>query len=491
MPKAARRPKNLMWGLAHDVRDCLQEALTRARFPAGEFNLALQMILSRNPYARTVLFRSFGAPQSGIPVLHVRATAFEEATGPFEEADRPAANDDLDASPDEEPAPLLGHICEQATCYVNCVFLRPMELAPALVDQPSNMHKLAVLLYRLASPEHFWALVRAERSKERYALQDCEPSFSPVAGRLDDQIKQQGERSTARSHTARKRYGAIWLTAAQCGTQMPEEMGFFDVLEAAPLPLRQPLGDAVLEVLNDVLETLNKRYSLLRSCGLDPDDWHHRHTLEVDAKLRDHVKTRTGEGGCRGYSLSVSALRDLKRLRETAQALQRTGEVSGPHAVHAAFEQAFARLLGTGKAFAGFKTFQGFASMAFAREMMNLNTVAWNDTEGYEEPAALSEEEDAVMSEQLADLLDDEPFAREELAVKYVLLEAGINGRPVHRERGDQGVFADRTLARLVAASPVLAALSQDELREALQLKVAAFRDKAVRILQTNRRVAS
>ena len=78
---------------------------------------------------------------------------------------------------------------------------------------------------------------------------------------------------------------------------MAEEMSLWDTFAATPTPLDKPFDREIKKQLQSVIDALNKKYALLRSCGLEPEDWLDRE------------------------SLTIAKLKDLKCLRKTAKGL--------------------------------------------------------------------------------------------------------------------------------------------------------------------------
>lgn len=187
-------------------------------------------------------------------------------------------------------------IYDQAITYVYQVLGRKLTLAQNLLDRPTNMHLLFQNLCR-STEAGGWKQTEVRRNKEGQSRNEETDGFNIVAGELKRQCTELGSDFGAISKRRRLEYGPLWLTAADAMAEAPEEMSLFDVLTALLLPLRHDFSE-IKEVrlrFLRVIESLNERYMLLRSCGLSPADWMERTEPSVNAlkemkKLRDNVK---------------------------------------------------------------------------------------------------------------------------------------------------------------------------------------------------------
>jgi hypothetical protein len=209
------------------------------------------------------------------------------------------------------------------------------------------MHLLLQAGCRLGPAEQGWPGTIIERNRELSSRNLDAAFFQRTAEALERQhqelAQEQAKRQDAKADgdntiVARRRteFGPLWLIVADCAAEIVAELSLFhDVLRTLPTPL--PAGfaeDAEFQRrLQRVLESLNERYGLLRSCGLDPNTW-----LGSEA-------------------LSINVLKDIKELRRcVTRRLKSQPDEKRAHI----WETCFNTLKGEKAKFAGCSTFSEF-----------------------------------------------------------------------------------------------------------------------------------
>ena len=420
--------------LALDVLPVLEDCLTSAPLARDRLHLWILATLSKRRYLEGLLYRDFRA----------------DAAGEWHRYRLPDGT--------------TIRVHEQSLVYLDKVLARRPKLARRLRHEPGNMHLLLGLLARHGPPAQGWdtSEVRRERTLTNRA---DDPAFrEPLAEALAEQRTRLGERYGEDSVRRRKEYGPIWLIRGVCAAELPEEMSFFEVTEAAPVPLQHGFtGDhEVQRMVARVLDSLNERYMLLRACGLDPVLWHDRDEP------------------------SISRLRDLKRLRRPAEELLRLQIESEPDA---AWRRAFEEVK-DGPTLAGFASFDAFATSEVGqailrRAPLSLDDPLGEDDEGHErlrhETLAAEGQpvDEGVLRRRaaaslIAQLVELEPDLFDPVMVHFFTQVIG-QGRPIHGDGATPGVLDDLAFRRLVRAEPELAKLDAAELGERLYERAQAI----------------
>jgi hypothetical protein len=248
-------------------------------------------------------------------------------------------------------------------------------------------------------------------------------------------------------------------------------MALFEVLEATPVPLAPAFGDdhGLQLMLVRVLDALNERYMLLRSCGLDPEAWHDRDEP------------------------SIARLREMKQLRKPAEELMRLG-IEDDNVD--AYRRAFKQLKGREKQFVGCATFDEFATTEHGMAMLRYASLSLDDliaTDGDGEEWARHETladpavdvEEAVTRRRAAGqwaqmLIDDRPDWFDPL-MGYFFREVIGNERTIHGAPGDPGVLRDEEFKTLIESYPELTVLDEGELAEQLCQRAEAIIKRGLR----------
>jgi hypothetical protein len=264
----------------------------------------------------------------------------------------------------------------------------------------------------------------------------------------------------------------MWLVRGDCCAEVPEEMALFEVLEALPLPLMPDFAEdpELQRMLVRVLDALNERYTLLRSCGLDPELWHDRDEP------------------------SIARLREMKQLRKPAEEMMRLG-IEDDNVD--AYRRAFNQLKGREKQLAGCATFDEFATTEHGMAMLryaslSLDDLIATDGDGEEwvrhetlaDPDAVDVEE-AVTRRRAAGqwaqlLIDDRPDWFDPL-MAYFFREVIGNERTIHGAPGDPGVLRDEEFRGLIESYPELAILDEGELADQLCQRAEAIIKRGLR----------
>lgn len=213
-----------------------------------------------------------------------------------------------------------------ASQVLMCRTLRP---ATRVGSGLTNLHKLLRHLCRRSAALGEWRTTDIRRDPHGQAR--TATWFQKVAKTLRERWRAAESAIAAHQQEAS---GAFWLTAGPCAEKVGDELTLQDVVEIAPCPIQAGFSadQGFVDLLGAVINSLNRRYGLLRTCGLVPEEWLH---LEEP---------------------SINQLRQLAKLRERAAASDEWKD--GGH--EAAFRRAFAELLARhGKdGVGGFKAFE-------------------------------------------------------------------------------------------------------------------------------------
>lgn len=308
-------------------------------------------------------------------------------------------------------------IYREADFYLHAVLGRRLAVANNLSDKATNMHNL-LTAYCCLHQDARWRESCIVRGKEMVARDG--DFFSRTAAKLERQCKRLGDAYGEVSARRRAEFGAFWLQAEGCAAETAEELSLFDVIEAAPRLLDAEQDTPLL--LLKVLESLNEKYGLLRSCGLPPDEW-----FGVE-------------------NLSVAQLEQLKQLQKSAKSLIAQG-----CSKEIAYRNAFAGLQKDGGKVAGFKTFGEFQANPLAERIFYPKRLAAksgddNDDEDDAEVVGKIGSNDADLLALLiehADVFD----AVTAYAFEYLIVEGG----ELH---GKQGLINDAAFLQLAAQHP-------------------------------------
>lgn len=414
--------------LAVDMLRLLEDGLTSSPVDRDRYYLSILLTLSKGLYVSQLLYRDF------------RAAGDQQWHRYKLKGNRTAK------------------VHEQSLVYLHQVLMRRLKLAKRLKHEPGNMHLLLAKLARFAALGTGWDKVELRRDPSLEANEDADDFGSPLAAALAAQRAALGDDFGDEARRRRDEYGPLWLIRPPNAAEMPEEMSWFDVVDAAPVPLAAGFtGDADTQRLAvRVLDSLNERYTLLRSCGLPPERWHERDNP------------------------SISRLRDLKRLRQQAEDYLR--QSIEDEAVRA-YRRAFAELAGGDGQLAGFDNFDDFATSEVGMAMLRYPIQSLDDAIGGDDEDDRSRH-DLLADEDAADI--EERFAMQEAAetwvnrliedrpgwfdpaMRYFFEQVLGRGRPLYPEEGDEGVLFDPAFLALVADDAELAGQDDEALAAAL-----------------------
>lgn len=298
--------------LALELIFIIKEHLCGNDYSREQFELQILLTLSKNLYVNKLLFRDLSLPAS--ETMHVIGNE---------------------------------RIHDQAITYLYQVLARRLRLARNLIDKPSNMHCLFAELCRFQTWQAEFADIRLLRSKTLTTTPATDATLSAMQERLQQQRQRLADSYDEESRRRRAQFGPIFICFGTQVIELPEEMSLFDVMHAVPKQLDPAFATTttVRNLLIRVVKSLNERYMLLRSCGLDPQQW-----LESE-------------------ELSISNLRDMKQLKKLAESLLRSGTAKS---ALSAYRQAFMLLQGQQKKLAGSRNFNDFALSKHGSQLMNL-----------------------------------------------------------------------------------------------------------------------
>lgn len=235
-------------------------------------------------------------------------------------------------------------IHDEAINYFYKVLRRRLRLAQNLKERLPSMHQLLQAGCRLGPAEPGWPNATIQRDPGLSPRHPDAASFQRTIEALERQCREWAreqanqEADADASIVARRRaeFGPLWLIVADCVAEIIAELALFhDVLRTLPAPLSAEFAEdeKFQKYFQTVVQSLNERYGLLRSCGLDPQRW-------FDSE-----------------ALSVNVLEDIKKLRSSvAEYLKKQPDEER----YSAYQTGFNTLKGQGTRFAGCKTFSEF-----------------------------------------------------------------------------------------------------------------------------------
>ncbi|MFO1434710.1 MAG: hypothetical protein U1F76_32290 [Candidatus Competibacteraceae bacterium] len=461
MPEKGKpKPNTVLYRLAQDLLTIFKDTLTAEAFdpadPADREGLHLRILaqLSQPYYASKLLFRDFG--KSHQETFHF----LKDLSG------KPLLG------PDGKPV----RIADQAITYLYEVLQRRLGLAKVNVStgKPTNMHELLTHLCRRGSSGWHWRQAEIQRSLAGKESRVENLAFARTKKALKNQINRLGKNYSAESRSARKQHGPYWLCASDCVAEVPEELSLFhDVLEAVPKPLQAGFADDwdIRLYLLKVLESLNERYKLLRSCGFDPTDW-----LDRD-------------------SPSIPMLKEMTQLKTKARRFLQSHPMSTEAA---AYEKAFEVLRNGRPHYCGHRSFadflateEGFILIGLpARRQYSPEDEDWLTDEPDDFPDGIDEDavDDLDPLAALIDSMSDKLKLKEQLK-QLLITQPAIDQDPLRRffflevipERiGDRSLLENAKFLKLIAAHPEFAGLSAEQsyselIREFLKLAQRAI----------------
>ncbi len=438
MPGAIRGFKvtDIVDRLTLDVLRLLEQIFAKSSFEQDRLYLGLLLTLSRKAYVNGLLYRDFST--SGDAQWY--------------------------SLPMPDGSDVRVH--EQSVTYLQQVLARRLRLARRLQHEPGNMHLLLGALCRFGPAEKGWATAEVKRDPKLEKADETSDFRNPLGRALAVLCKNLGTCYSPESVRRREQYGPLWLIRPPCAAEVPEEISLFEIAEAVPVPLGSSFAsDAELQrLIARVMDALNERYMLLRGCGLNPMFWHDRDEP------------------------SIARLRDLKRLRQAADELLRLGiEASNVEA----YRRCFNELKGGAKSFAGFSSFDDFASDEAGLSMLryaalsldeSLGDDAGGDTmlrhEAIADPGAVDIEEDLAMREAGSQWVTDLINARPKMfnpVMRYFFEQVLGEGRPIYSGAGDDGVLDDAVFRKLLDEDPDFKDLDDDDRVEQLSKRAEAL----------------
>lgn len=415
--------------LAVDMLGLTESHLSAAQFDRDRFYLAILLTLSKKLYISQLLYRDFRA--AGDQQWHRY----------------------------QLPGNKSAKVHEQSIVYLHQVLMRRLKLARRLRHEPGNMHVLLAQLARFATGDKGWAAVELRRDLALEADERADDFKTRLADRLAAQRTALGDGFGDEARRRRVEYGPLWLIRAPNAAEMPEEMSWFDVVDAAPSPLTVGFTGNVdtQRLIVRVLDSLNERYTLLRSCGLDPERWHERETP------------------------SIAKLRDLKRLRRQAEDYLR--QSIEDEAVRS-YRRAFDDLAGEDGQIAGFDSFDDFATSEVGMTILRYPIQSLDDAIGGDDDGDDRSRHDLLADKDAEDI--EERLARQEAAgdwvsrliqdrpgwfdpgMRYFFEQVLGQGRPLYPEEGDEGVLFDPDFLALIAGDDELDEEDDEALAAAL-----------------------
>lgn len=470
--------------LAAALHRLLQQALSGPRYREERVAVGLLAILSREPFRSELLFCDFDQDRESLWLRPV---------GEGADAGDPGA--DVGADVGADPVAGSGRpgagawVFKPAQEYLTLVLCRRLTLANLVMDGPTNMHLLLRLLVAHGPAVQGWPAARVARAPEPPTSAPPPDFFKHCAKTLANQVRRLGMRYGPISRARRAAHGPIRLCLPNCAAELAEELTLWDCLAVAPVPLARDLDDGLLHGLTRVLESLNKRYGLLRSCGLDPGQWSADEGLSVK-RLQGLQDLRQAADWLLG-SLAWRRPDCLKGLRQAAEALLARDPAGRPLTREEAFAQAFRVLQTDGKPCAGFAAWEDFAASTVGERMIHrgprsldealpggadggtftlveqLAAPEWDQDPDPETGLMLTGPE-AQLDRQsdLAYVLEHCPGIRNNPVLDWFVRATLFDGRLIH---GAGGVLDDPGFRRLVDATARYPATDDEALLSALE----------------------
>lgn len=319
----------------------------------------------------------------------------------------------------------------EAWAYVTEVLMRKLTLANKLEDKPTSTHDL-LAFYLRSSLDQRWHVSIIKRALHAQTTQ-LDTFFQPIAAILHGQCRKLGNQFGEISKRRRLQFGAFWLVTGENRAELAEEMALPDVLQALPLPLAE--HPVVPQGLLRLVETLNERYGLLRSCGLPPQHWLNRNDL------------------------SMTQLKQLKTLQQMVRQRLESGEERAT-AVRACFEN----LKADENAFIGFSRFENFYRFYCAE-----TTVGFQHSDQFD-PDAIDDISEQQTDDDLRDFLTNNPQLFNPLTA-YVFERLVIDGIVLSR------LIKDTYFSERKNSLPDYALLSESKLLKTLQQQLNEIRE--------------
>lgn len=236
-------------------------------------------LLSRKYYVENLLWRNYKGAENEQPLCQ----KLDLHNNPIRVYDQAANRNSIESAEngeyltqDEEFVFLNGFALNlEAEYYFYHILRRRPELAQKQKEKPTSMHSLLQLWCHFGSAEQGWASTHIKRDKSMSPCGLDAPFFRRTAEALDRHQREvnQNQATDNNSIATRRReeYGPFWFIINGSSAEINDRLSLFhDVLMLLPTPLPAEFAEDMKfqNRIQDVLETLNTRYGLLRSCGL-------------------------------------------------------------------------------------------------------------------------------------------------------------------------------------------------------------------------------
>ncbi len=327
-------------------------------------------------------------------------------------------------------------ILKEAFFYTTEVLGRRLALANNLKNQPTNMHAL-IIAYCQRSENSRWHNSYIERGF--YEENNEDDFFKPLAKNLKQQCKLLADQYSDVSCRRRKEFGRYWFINQETCLEVAEELSLFDILKI--IPLQSTTNKEPPLLLVRVIESLNKKYGLLRSCGLSPDFWLER-------------------------NISVSHLTELKQLCIQARKLINNENMSKSNA----YQQAFTKLIAGTKKWAGVSSFNELFHSILGQNIMNNQ---YNTELEHQEPQL-----EAVINEVLLELPEDYPDDFNPV-LRYAFITLIVKETSLYSPNNN-GLINDPHFLKLINRHSDYASLSKTTLISTLQQQLYSIIKKHI-----------
>ena len=272
--------------LAVDMLGLVESHLSAGHFDRDRYYLSILLTLSKKLYISQLLYRDFRA--AGDQQWHRYQLSGDK----------------------------VAKVHEQSIVYLHQVLMRRLRLARRLKHEPGNMHLLLAQLARFGTrrrrlePRSNSAVTsRSKRMKGwmisraglRPNLRPSEQHSATISVTRPDGGAMNTDRSGSSEppNVSRDAGGNVLVRRDRCRTFTACRQTSQEMSTRSDWSCR-------------VLDSLNERYTLLRSCGLDPERWHERETPSI-AKLRDLKRLRRQAEDYLRQSIEDEQVRSYRR----------------------------------------------------------------------------------------------------------------------------------------------------------------------------------
>ncbi|MFZ2725108.1 MAG: hypothetical protein WAX77_02535 [Methylococcaceae bacterium] len=233
----------------------------------------------------------------------------------------------------------------------NAILYRPISSSSTNRHyEPNKTHQLLSRFCYLHIND-YWQSTTVARYPNPQFIESQQLSFKQLQNQLRKLKWQKTEHN--------EKYGAIYLTVAQSGIKLPEELCLAHIIDVCLKPLKMGFQqDSLFEDLfTSVIEQCNAYYGLLVSCRLTPQIW-----LNKNVQIKEKRNSKP---------LANWQLEDLKQLRELAMQTDEWKNANDKAAYQIAFAELLAKSDKKTKTVAQFHCFEQWCLHEIGQAMLN------------------------------------------------------------------------------------------------------------------------